>query len=234
MSQLLSALAAIIVLFGSAGAALAGESSAAPMAATPVPAVPFIVPAHQFGLLASQPADLAFEEFWVAAHAATPLWAGPSDQAPSLGAAEPWTMFKVLRPQRDDRLLVWNPRSDQHAWIDARNVGPVDPAQAGTANLPPIDGRVVWSGAAKVTMYTCVELGGCNRTASGVRAKPGVVAVDPRLIPLGARVWIQGLGTFLAADTGSGVKGAHIDVFSATYRDAIDWGIQRRAIVALD
>ena len=90
----------------------------------------------------------------------------------------------------------------------------------------------VWAGTARATMYTCVELGGCNRTASGVWPYEGVVAVDPRLIPLGTSVWIEGLGTFLAADTGSAIRGAAVDVYVTDYRRAINWGIRHLPVVA--
>ena len=80
-------------------------------------------------------------------------------------------------------------------------------------------------------MYTCVELGGCAHTASGLWPEPGMVAVDPRVIPLGSTVWIQGVGTFLAADTGSLVRGAHLDIYGLDYREAIEWGVQQRSVL---
>jgi 3D (Asp-Asp-Asp) domain-containing protein len=58
-----------------------------------------------------------------------------------------------------------------------------------------------------------------------------MVAVDPTVIPLGSLVWIQGLGTFLAADTGSLVRGAHLDVFGHSYAEAIEWGVQQRDVL---
>ena len=90
---------------------------------------------------------------------------------------------------------------------------------------------MAWAGPARVTMYTCVELGGCNATASGRWPQPGMVAVDPAVIPLGSTVWIQGLGTFLAADTGSLVRGAHLDVYGLSYAEAIQWGVQERSVL---
>ena len=173
-------------------------------------------------------------EVWVAAHAPTALWTDPSAGAEWLADAPQWTVFKVARPQVGDRLYVWDPRSDDYGWVDAWDVGPVDPSLAGTALLPPIGARVLWSGEARVTMYSCVELGGCAPTASGLWPEPGIVAVDPRVIPLGSWVWISGLGTFLAADTGSLVKGAHLDVFSLSYQEAIAWGVQRLQVVVFE
>jgi 3D (Asp-Asp-Asp) domain-containing protein len=92
--------------------------------------------------------------------------------------------------------------------------------------------NIYWVGTARVTMYTCVELGGCNYTASGLWPYEGIVAVDPRLIPLGATVWLDGLGIFLAADTGSLVYGNRVDVYVNDYHRAINWGVQERRAAA--
>ena len=180
------------------------------------------------------PTEASFRPYWVAAHAETTLWSDPTADAIAVGDVHQWAAFYVLQPSSGSRLYVWNPAARTHAWIDAWAVGPVDPDLAGTGYLPPIGKRVAWTGAARVTMYTCVELGGCNATASGLWPELGMVAVDPRVIPLGSTIWIQGLGTFLAADTGSLVRGAHIDVFSTSYYDALQWGVQSLPIVVFE
>lgn len=61
-------------------------------------------------------------------------------------------------------------------------------------------------------------------TATGARATRGVIAVDPRVIPLGTRVYVPGYGYAVAADVGGGVKGAHIDLCFDTVREALNWG----------
>lgn len=205
-----------------------------PLAPETMPSPPSVVTAPHDVSLGALTTAPRFQEFWVAPHTPTTLWDGPVEGALPLTTVEPWTPLKVVRPQLGDRLAVWYPNAEGDAWVDARHVGPIDPARAGTAEVPPIGGRVIYSGEARITKYTCVELGGCGPTASGIPVRIGLVAVDPRLIPLGSRVWIQGMGTFLAADTGSAVKGAHIDVFSTNYREAVNWGMQRRMIVALN
>ncbi|HWD40038.1 MAG TPA: 3D domain-containing protein [Fimbriimonas sp.] len=53
---------------------------------------------------------------------------------------------------------------------------------------------------------------GTGRTATGERAKFGVVAVDPRVIPLGSVVYVEGYGLALACDTGGAIKGNRIDL----------------------
>jgi len=61
-------------------------------------------------------------------------------------------------------------------------------------------------------------------TALGVQAGYGVVAVDPRVIPLGSRLYIDGYGYAIAADTGSAIRGLRIDLGFDTTREALRFG----------
>lgn len=63
----------------------------------------------------------------------------------------------------------------------------------------------------KSTVYT-----GGGITASGLPATENVIAVDPRVIPLGTRVYIDGVGFRTAADTGGSIKGNFIDIYYDT------------------
>jgi 3D (Asp-Asp-Asp) domain-containing protein len=63
-----------------------------------------------------------------------------------------------------------------------------------------------------------------GRTASGLPVGWGVVAVDPTVIPLGTRMTIPGYGEGVAADVGSGIRGAMIDLWFPTLGQALAWG----------
>ncbi len=65
------------------------------------------------------------------------------------------------------------------------------------------------------------------RTAVGAKTRRGVVAVDPKVIRLGTRMYIEGYGYAVAADTGGAIKGKKIDVFLETRQDALKWGRRR-------
>ncbi len=71
-------------------------------------------------------------------------------------------------------------------------------------------------------------------TALGLPAKQGVIAVDPRVIPLGTRVYVDGYGYALAADTGSAIKGNRIDVCFDTHDQALRWGMRNLKIYVLE
>lgn len=71
--------------------------------------------------------------------------------------------------------------------------------------------------------------GGCSGiTSTGINLKKNpnakVIAVDPRVIPLGTKVHVEGYGTAVAGDTGGAIKGNKIDVFYSTNAKAYQWG----------
>lgn len=82
------------------------------------------------------------------------------------------------------------------------------------------------------TAYTanCNGCSGVTATGINLHQNPNikVIAVDPRVIPLGTKVYVEGYGYAVAADTGSAVKGYKIDVFFSTKAEAYRWG--RRTI----
>lgn len=70
-------------------------------------------------------------------------------------------------------------------------------------------------------------------TATGTRAKVGTIAVDPKVIPLGTEVYIEGLGGAknygfaTAEDTGGAIKGKIIDLYFNTHKETVNWGRQQ-------
>ncbi|HOS43336.1 MAG TPA: 3D domain-containing protein [Armatimonadota bacterium] len=70
-------------------------------------------------------------------------------------------------------------------------------------------------------------------TAIGLRATRGVVAVDPKVIPLGSRVYVEGYGAAIAGDTGGAIKGNRIDVCFPTRAEALRWGRRTVTVVVL-
>jgi uncharacterized protein YabE (DUF348 family) len=91
----------------------------------------------------------------------------------------------------------------------------------------------------KATAYDPVSSGSKKRpgqehveyTATGTVAKrnPGgysTIAVDPKVIPLGTKVYVEGYGYAIAEDTGGAIKGSKIDVYFNSYKEAINWGVK--------
>ena len=63
-----------------------------------------------------------------------------------------------------------------------------------------------------------------NKTATGVEPREGLIAVDPKVIAMGSKIYVEGYGYAIAADTGGAILGNRIDVFFPTLRQCIDWG----------
>lgn len=78
-------------------------------------------------------------------------------------------------------------------------------------------------------------------TATGAVARVGLIAVDPRVIPLGTRMYITSAdgkswvyGYAVAADTGGAIKGNKIDLFFNTERECYKFGRRRAKVYILD
>ena len=88
------------------------------------------------------------------------------------------------------------------------------------------------------TAYTAYCPGCSGTTAYGIdlRSNPNqkVIAVDPRIIPLGTKVWVEGYGEAIAGDTGGAIKGHKIDVFIPSYDNAMAWGVKKVKIKVLN
>lgn len=73
-----------------------------------------------------------------------------------------------------------------------------------------------------------------NRTATGINPYRGVIAVDPKVIPLGTELYVEGYGYGEALDTGGAVKGNRIDLFFETKSEALNWGRRDVQVYILD
>ncbi len=91
----------------------------------------------------------------------------------------------------------------------------------------------------KATAYTADSKWG-NATASGMYAKVGVIAVDPSVIPMGTKVYIEGIngagdyGYAIAGDTGGSIKGNIIDLYKNSEAECNSWGVKYVNIYVLE
>ena len=72
----------------------------------------------------------------------------------------------------------------------------------------------------EATAYTWT---GC-RTATGTWPSRGTIAVDPRVIPTGTKLWVEGYGEAVAADTGGAIIGNRIDLYMDSKDECLQWG----------
>ena len=76
------------------------------------------------------------------------------------------------------------------------------------------------------TAYTPYDGGGSGYTYSGNKAGKGHAAVDPKVIPIGSILFVEGYGYCIADDIGGTVIGNHIDICVDTVDQAYQWGVR--------
>ena len=90
----------------------------------------------------------------------------------------------------------------------------------------------------EATAYTagCEGCIGITKTGVDLNANPDakVIAVDPSIIPLGSKVYVEGYGYATAEDTGGAIKGNRIDVFVPEQNDALQWGRKQVKVTIID
>jgi len=90
----------------------------------------------------------------------------------------------------------------------------------------------------EASAYTasCEGCSGITATGMNLKANPNakVISVDPAVIPLGSKVYVEGYGEAIAGDTGGAIKGKRIDVFFPSQQDAINFGVKQLKVTILD
>lgn len=130
---------------------------------------------------------------------------------------------KVAKEGRPEIVLVGKPMM-----VAARKrQGVSAPSRAPAAVQVPEGATVVKTLRMQATSYhptKCLGCDGSGLTATGHLARRGVVAVDPRVIPLGTRLYIEGYGYATALDVGSAIKGHRIDLCFETVEEVYRFG----------
>nr|WP_263324226.1 3D domain-containing protein [Neobacillus sp. Marseille-Q6967] len=86
------------------------------------------------------------------------------------------------------------------------------------------------------TAYSHESSGSITAMGYNIEANPNMklIAVDPSVIPLGSKVWVEGYGVAIAGDTGGAIKGHKIDVLMPNNAAAYAWGRRTVKIVVLN
>ena len=120
---------------------------------------------------------------------------------------------------------------------------PATPAARRPAHLHTINGRARNMGRLEDApasglgrQVTVMSTAYCLRgmTARGTGVQYGTVAVDPRVIPMGSKIYIPGYGWGKALDTGGAIRGNVIDVWFPTLGQCFQWGCRKVTVTVID
>ncbi|CAH0311932.1 ubiquitin-like domain-containing protein [Peribacillus sp. NPDC101481] len=138
---------------------------------------------------------------------------------------------EVKRELLSERVV--NKKQDKVVTVGTRTT--VAQASRGVTNVSSSSGKEIYVSS---TAYTasCKGCSGVTSTGVDLKSNPGakIIAVDPSVIPLGSKVYVDGYGYAVAADKGGAIKGNRIDVFFSSKNDAYRWGVKRVKVRVLD
>lgn len=83
------------------------------------------------------------------------------------------------------------------------------------------------------TRYEATAYSLRGRTASGEFVREGIIAADPKVLPIGTRVAIRGMGEYVVKDTGRLIKGKRIDIWMPSRRQALQFGRRKVYLTVL-
>lgn len=119
--------------------------------------------------------------------------------------------------------------------VAGANTNTASDTNVSTASNNVSSGKVFYMNATAFTAK-CSGCSGITATGINLNANPNmkVIAVDPSVIPLGSKVWVEGYGHAIAGDTGGAIKGNRIDAHVATKEAANNFGRKQVQVRIVD
>ncbi|MFK2826373.1 3D domain-containing protein [Bacillus sp. B190/17] len=143
------------------------------------------------------------------------LWSIAKEYKTTVNQLKQWNNLKSDRISVGTKLIIKNTSAQAAAKPAAGKPAAVQSAKVLTV---------------RATAYTASCKGCSGVTATGINLKKNpnakVIAVDPRVIPLGTKVYVEGYGEAIAGDKGGAIKGNKIDVHVPTKKHAYRWGVR--------
>ncbi|TKC18764.1 LysM peptidoglycan-binding and 3D domain-containing protein [Robertmurraya kyonggiensis] len=172
------------------------------------------------------------------------LWQIARDNGVTVEQLKEWNNLTsdLIHPGLNLTIELGKTNTAQSTSAGTKTPAPVQnaPAQATTqtnaqASTAPVEGKVI---TVEATAYTssCEGCSGITSTGINLKENPDakVISVDPTVIPLGSKVYVEGYGYATAADTGGAIKGNKIDVFVPNHADAVQFGRKQVKVTILD
>ncbi|WP_374964320.1 ubiquitin-like domain-containing protein [Lysinibacillus sp. RS5] len=140
---------------------------------------------------------------------------------------------KVVAKNQQSEKVVKEPKKQVVA-VGTKSVV-ASAATVSRGSKEPASGKEFYVTATAYTPY-CNGCSGTSATGIDLRSSSGlkVIAVDPSVIKLGSKVWVEGYGTAIAGDTGGAIKGNKIDILVQTEAQASNWGVRKVRIKVLN
>ena len=142
---------------------------------------------------------------------------GCSTKYKSIGKIKKGTKVKILSTKNGWYQVQQN---NKKGWASSKYIKKVNSSTS-------VSTTTKSSGVKKTLTVKAYAYTGGGYTATGTKAKYGTLAVDPKVIPYGTKVYIKELDkVFTAEDCGGGIKGNKIDIYMFSHLACKNWGVR--------
>lgn len=155
------------------------------------------------------------------------LWKIATKHKVSVNQLKSWNGLKSNTIRPNQVLKVANSKAKAPAKKAVKPKAPVKKAVKPKAAAKQASYKTM---TVKATAYTASCKGCSGITATGINLKKNpnakVISVDPKVIPLGSKVYVEGYGNAIAGDIGGAMRGNKIDLHMPTKKKALNWGVR--------
>lgn len=155
------------------------------------------------------------------------LWKIATKHKVSVNQLKSWNGLKSNTIRPNQVLKVANSKAKVPAKKVVKPKAPVKKAVKPKATAKQASYKTM---TVKATAYTASCKGCSGITATGINLKKNpnakVISVDPKVIPLGSKVYVEGYGNAIAGDIGGAMRGNKIDLHMPTKKKALNWGVR--------
>ncbi|WP_010097685.1 3D domain-containing protein [Ornithinibacillus scapharcae] len=115
----------------------------------------------------------------------------------------------------------------------------IQPTEVQSSSVTKAEDELVGKTISVVATAYTAECEGCSGiTYTGINLNEDrhakVIAVDPNIIPLGSKVYVEGYGYAIAGDIGGAIKGNRIDIHLPTTQEALNWGVREVDVTVIE
>lgn len=162
------------------------------------------------------------------------LYSIAEENAVTVKELKEWNELSSNLIRINQKLIIKESTEKEVAGVQSIQPSEIESSTVSKAEEEP-EGKTI---SVVATAYTAKCEGCSGITYTGINLNEDrhakVIAVDPNVIPLGSKVYVEGYGYAVAGDIGGAIKGNRIDIHLPTTQEALNWGVREVKVTVIE